>query len=141
MTHTKTPKSTPRRNRMQREGKESAICEQCGTEECFEFGLTEDREKKVRDGGDGRWLCNDCWHAVRYALPAFYIRRKDGYSGPNTCTRTKAETEAFFAEHPEWYGPNWEVVQSKHWFGDRIAHPGYMAKRRASILAAHPEYA
>ncbi len=122
-------------------GSYSATCEKCSAEERFERPLTERDERLVRDGGDGRWLCNDCWHALRYTLPAFYLRRKDGYSPPNTSTRTKTETEAYMAEHPEWYGPKWEIVASSRWFGDRIAHPGYMAKRRAAIISEHPEYA
>jgi hypothetical protein len=122
--------------------KSSAICEKCACEEVFERPLTPEQEKKVRDGGDGRWLCNDCWHSVRETtLPPFYIKRDDGYS-PNAFAQTKSEAEAQFAKYyGSWYGPRWSVVPADRWFGDRIAHPGYMAKRRAAVLAEHPEYA
>ena len=49
------------------------------------------------------------------------------------------------AQHPEIATVSdydrFEAVPCESWWGERIAHPGYMARRRASIVAAHPEYA
>lgn len=47
-------------------------------------------------------------------------------------------------DHALSIDPSWRTYTAKpcgSWFGDRIAHPGYMASRRAAIVAAHPEYA
>lgn len=46
--------------------------------------------------------------------------------------------------HAEAIGIGWRTYSAKPaecWYGDRIAHPGYMERRRAGIVAAHPEYA
>lgn len=114
--------------------KQSAICEKCGTEEHFEFGMSAEAEKKVRDGGDGRWLCNGCWHALRYTLPPFYVRRIDGYMYEQSMTYTKNEAEEWRLVLDRRLSSRHEVVPADRWFGDRIAHPGYGAKRRAEIL-------
>jgi hypothetical protein len=45
--------------------------------------------------------------------------------------------------HDKAIGPGWRTYVAKpcqSWFGDRIAHPAYMIRRRAAVIAAHPEY-
>lgn len=36
---------------------------------------------------------------------------------------------------------DFEPKRAASWRGERVAHPGYMQRRRAAILAEHPEYA
>jgi hypothetical protein len=44
-------------------------------------------------------------------------------------------------KHAELCGPvTYTAKPCDSWFGDRMAHPGYMARRRAALVAAHPEY-
>jgi hypothetical protein len=96
---------------------------------------------------DGRMLCETCWHAARAALPCWRVKTiaspaHEAEYGPwyVMCdyTRVEAEREAE-ARNARGGKPAWEAVEGPR-SGERIAHPGYMARRRAEVLAAHPEF-
>jgi len=99
----------------------------------------------------GRPLCNDCWHTARYLLPPFKVVRDDGFVCGSA--QLQSEAEEFVAELTardqkaiDWYVKDGQAVPphlsrsfsarpADQWYGDRIAHPGYMAQRRAGLVA------
>ena len=102
----------------------------------------------------GRPLCNDCWHAARYLLPPFIVRRGDGLLCGSAQLQSEAEDFAKELTAQEQKTHDWYVQEGRppplegfpelrsfvvrsvdRWFGDRIAHPGYMAQRRAGLVA------
>jgi hypothetical protein len=93
----------------------------------------------------GRPLCNDCWHTAREKLPPFSVRRIDtpkqiaqfGHCYGGGGTYLEQEAIDFAKELEERHGERerWEAIPTKSWSGGRIAHPGYMAERRSSVLA------
>lgn len=108
-------------------------------------------------GFKGRWLCETHWHAAREATPPFNVRlvRDEEtraeygdifigmWKGPRS-VYTEAEAAEVAARknlENERTGnkERWEAVPGPSWIGERIAHPGYMNRRRAEVLAAHPE--
>ena len=90
----------------------------------------------------GRALCNDCWHAARERTTPFVVRRVSLPTWTLDRTYLEAEAKDFAREMERRSGgrETWEHAPTTHWYGDRIAHPGYMTERRAAVLAAHPEY-
>lgn len=105
----------------------------------------------------GKWLCNDCWHSARQKTPPYRVRliRDEEtraeygdvfvgiWRGP-CCVFTQAEAVHDAAERNlknerEGTSERWEAVPATSWAGERIAHPGYMAKRRGEVLASLPE--
>jgi hypothetical protein len=92
--------------------------------------------------------CYDCWHRAREATQAYQAVRVDppeqiaqyghfwaGISG------TLDEATAFAREmEKRTMGRDVYEVLPSRWNGERRSHPGYLARRRASIVAAHPEY-
>jgi hypothetical protein len=108
----------------------------------------EGRECKCDDCGDetvcaefqGKWYCNYCWHTAREKTQPWKVRRvADHYPG-GTGVYTQPEAEDFARELDRRYNApgRYEAYPADDWYGDRIAHPGYMATRRAAVLAAHP---
>jgi hypothetical protein len=66
------------------------------------------------------------------------------YATDPTSSEASRVHYAEIVAHAEAIGVGWRTYSAKpaeYWYGDRIAHPGYMARRRAGVLAAHPEYA
>lgn len=107
----------------------------------------------------GRWLCERHWHVAREATPPFNVRlvrsaetrAKYGdifigmYRGPNGVYTAAEAAECAARKNLEnertGSSERWEPIPAPSWGGERIAHPGYMARRRGEVLAAHPEYA
>jgi hypothetical protein len=95
---------------------------------------------------EGKLLCYDCWHKAREATPPYHVRRKSnpGSDFQQCCgvpaVYTYAEAVRRSAELNLGSDKDWEPVPASDWFGERISHPGYMARRRAAVMAEHPEY-
>jgi hypothetical protein len=114
---------------------------------------------------DKGWFCNDCWHAERSKETPYYVCRyhvhqpddeDDDYAGrrfgwklgqwigfpcgdvcylkEEAIARAKA-----LQQQSSWPGYVFIAEPANGWLGGRIAHPGYMAERRAGLLASHPE--
>jgi hypothetical protein len=111
-------------------------CRDCGADE-------------VCEPIDGRNLCNDCWHRARYQKQPWGVERVDS---PDTIARIRTwapeytvyrtgmaylehEAKEFAVEMTRRSGgrEEWKAVPVERWYGDRIAHPGYMQKRRRAI--------
>lgn len=83
---------------------------------------------------EGRALCYDHWHQAREATPPYHVRSA---SNPVRCSHaafipvvyTLAEAIERAAEMGEDFAP----VPAQNWSGERLAHPGYMARRRAAV--------
>lgn len=107
----------------------------------------------------GRWLCETHWHAARQATPPYNVRlirdeetrAKYGdvfvgmWRGPHSVytAAEAAECAAGNNLQSERTGSSerWEPVPAHSWAGERIAHPGYMQRRRGEVLAANPDFA
>lgn len=114
---------------------------------------------------DNDYLCHGCWHAARerqtpYALvrvypagihpdhPDGYVLSAAGCNGvPMTVTLWQAmlmlANECARADpNSDWDRRQPLAIREWHcWTGERMAHPAYGNRRRASLLAQHPEYA
>ena len=111
---------------------------------------------------DNEFLCHYCWHDARerqtpYALVRVYPASPDypdGYvlsaAGCNGVPMTVTLWQALLmlANGCARADPNsdWDrriplAIREWHcWTGERMAHPGYGARRRAALLAAHPQH-
>jgi len=127
---------------------QSAPCEGCGADEvtCLH------RSKR---------LCQSCWHRARYAEdPYVAIDDRCLVFGQSSCLLEEAELHvaalndverrkrAYYRMEASRYPDDgrtgyhararsplivWRVERAKEWFGDRIAHPGYLDSRRRAL--------
>ena len=125
-------------------------CEACGTDE-------------ICDDFEDKWLCNDCWHRARESTQPYHVKRyttpdhdeKYGhlFFGGGTYTKEEAEQRAAeknaqceksAASCAERYGADhhsakvwerWVAEPAQRWWGERTAHPGYLCRRRRTIVA------
>lgn len=118
---------------------------------CQECGLVE----RLADHR-GRMLCYDHWHAAREQETPYVVVKCWDESEDIPCIGVKAGPQEFLygdycylkeeAEEraaelqSKSHGAQYQVRATGRWFGDRRSHPGFMARRRASIVAEHPEY-
>ena len=80
------------------------------------------------------WLCESCWHEDREKEQPYVYRR---LSPPHfTCgaCRTLEEAQEYLPEFERINREKYEIVPAGSWHGDRVAHAGYMTRRRAEIL-------
>jgi hypothetical protein len=98
---------------------------------------------------EGQELCNDCWHTARQATPPYHVVSKSnphsyshGAGVPVVYTLAEATVRAAAMNADTWSSlHDFEPKLAGSWAGQRIAHPGFGRRRRAEILATHPEYA
>jgi hypothetical protein len=94
-----------------------------------------------------RRLCYDCWHAARESTPPYHVVSKSNPSRYSHCAwRPSVYTLAEALERAAQMNADdqsggFEPKLADSWAGERRAHPAYMQRRRAAILAEHPEYA
>ncbi len=106
------------------------------------------REEACAKHGE-KWLCYDCWHAAREREQCYHVRSRSNphrcsHAAFIPCTYLYEEAVERAAELNAMQGKNdpgdFEPVAVPTWAGERTTHPGYMAQRRACIMAEHPEY-
>jgi len=89
----------------------------------------------------GPWLCYDCWHAAREKEEPFnVVWQVDGMICNTDGVYLKEEADDFARELNERNKTTRYYAHPAHsWVGERMAHPGYMQRRRRAIFAKHPE--
>jgi|HubBroStandDraft_1064217.scaffolds.fasta_scaffold38917_3 hypothetical protein len=85
----------------------------------------------------GKPYCHDCWHKARGSEQPYNVVREDGSTvGGGSFLKEEAEELARgWMESSPWH---LTVVPAPRWWGERIAHPGYLDRRREAILATLP---
>jgi hypothetical protein len=93
---------------------------------------------------DNDYLCHDCWHRARERGPGYaLVRVESGYPvGINGIAMTVTLQQALLMLAKEVaIGYHVYEIREWHWTGERMAHPAYGVRRRAALVAQHPEYA
>lgn len=122
-----------------------ALCQ-----DCWHAARYREQPYVVRRVADGFVMCSGTY--LKEEAEDWAAKKTAQCQASKDYWRKRAEDEPdskggglWVAEHPELVTMSdydrFEAAPCESWWGDRIAHPGYMARRRAAIVAEHPEYA
>lgn len=106
----------------------------------------------------GQWFCYDCWHAAREKETPYHVVLYSTHgvlrAGEHKRASCTLPPYVYLLEEAEAHAASlndrdaacglpgrWKVEVAESWEGERMAHPAYMARRRAGVIAMHPQYA